>query len=99
MKLQFEKMGVGKSIGLIFSIVTIFLSIGCEPPPAATTNTNVSANTAAVNTATSNVSNTSVTSVPNKESQAKMPVTLPVLDAMFSDESFAGELKSKIQLT
>jgi hypothetical protein len=99
MKLQFEKMGVGKSIGLIFSIVTIFLFIGCEQPPAANANTNVSANTAAVNTAASNVSNISVASVPNKEAQAKMPVTLPVLDAMFSDESFAGELKSKIQLS
>jgi lipoprotein-anchoring transpeptidase ErfK/SrfK len=28
-----------------------------------------------------------------------MPVTLPVLDAMFTDEQFAGELKSKLQLT
>ncbi|CAN5659550.1 hypothetical protein BH24ACI1_BH24ACI1_26060 [soil metagenome] len=97
MKIQFEKMGVGKSIVLIFSIGIIFLSIGCEVP-APTTNTSVNANTAAVNTVAvpSNVSNTTV---PNKESEAKMPVTLPVLDAMFSDESFAGELKSKIQLT
>ncbi|HWW76278.1 MAG TPA: L,D-transpeptidase family protein [Pyrinomonadaceae bacterium] len=30
---------------------------------------------------------------------ANLPVTLPVLDAMFSDEAFAGELKSKLQLT
>src|SRR5215217_896940 len=30
---------------------------------------------------------------------ANLPVTLPVLDAMFADESFAGELKSKLQLT
>ncbi len=28
-----------------------------------------------------------------------MPVTLPVLDAMFSDETFAAELKSKVQLS
>ncbi len=28
-----------------------------------------------------------------------MPVTLPVLDAMFSDENFASDLKSKLQLT
>jgi lipoprotein-anchoring transpeptidase ErfK/SrfK len=27
------------------------------------------------------------------------PVTLPVLDAMFADEAFAGELKSKLQLS
>jgi L,D-transpeptidase ErfK/SrfK len=30
---------------------------------------------------------------------ASLPVTLPVLDAMFADEAFAGELKSKLQLT
>ena len=30
---------------------------------------------------------------------ASLPVTLPVLDAMFEDEAFAGELKSKLQLT
>ncbi|MBA4123270.1 MAG: L,D-transpeptidase [Acidobacteria bacterium] len=97
MKIQFEKTGVGKSMTLIFSIGIIFLSIGCEPP-APTTNATVNANTVAVNTAVA-PSNLSNTTVPNKESEAKMPVTLPVLDAMFSDESFAGELKSKIQLT
>ncbi|HEX7312679.1 MAG TPA: L,D-transpeptidase family protein [Pyrinomonadaceae bacterium] len=32
-------------------------------------------------------------------SAAALPVTLPVLDAMFADEAFAGELKSKLQLT
>ena len=30
---------------------------------------------------------------------ANLPVTLPVLDAMFADEAFAGELKLKLQLT
>lgn len=30
---------------------------------------------------------------------ASLPVTLPVLDAMFADEAFAGELKSKLQLS
>jgi lipoprotein-anchoring transpeptidase ErfK/SrfK len=30
---------------------------------------------------------------------AGLPVTLPVLDAMFADEAFAGELKSKLQLS
>lgn len=34
-----------------------------------------------------------------RASAANLPVTLPVLDAMFADESFAGELKSKLQLT
>ena len=31
--------------------------------------------------------------------EARVPVTLPVLDAFFHDEAFAGELKSKLQLT
>ncbi len=31
--------------------------------------------------------------------EGALPVTLPVLDAFFADESFAGELKSKLQLT
>lgn len=35
----------------------------------------------------------------NGAARAELPVTLPVLDAMFADESFAGELKSKLQLT
>ena len=34
-----------------------------------------------------------------KTAAANLPVTLPVLDAMFADEAFAGELKSKLQLT
>src|SRR5687767_2015833 len=28
-----------------------------------------------------------------------MPVTLPVLDAFFADETFAGELKTNLQMT
>jgi len=98
MKLQFKKMSVGKSFAWIFSIGIMFLSFGCEQPAPTTTNTTtVNANTTAVvNNAPVNTSNTAV---PNKELQSKMPVTLPVLDAMFSDENFANELKSKAQLS
>ncbi len=98
MKLKSKKFSIEKSIALIFTIGLIFISFGCEQPTAPVTNTNVNSptNTAAVNTAPTNLSNTSV---PNKEAQVKMPVTLPVLDAMFSDEDFANELKSKVQLT
>lgn len=34
-----------------------------------------------------------------KPKQINLPVTLPVLDAMFADETFAAELKSKLSLT
>jgi lipoprotein-anchoring transpeptidase ErfK/SrfK len=44
-------------------------------------------------TATPAATNTSASNA------ASLPVTLPVLDAMFADESFAGELKSKLQLS
>jgi lipoprotein-anchoring transpeptidase ErfK/SrfK len=36
---------------------------------------------------------------PAPAAASNLPVTLPVLDAMFADEAFAGELKSKLQLT
>src|SRR5687768_6225969 len=35
----------------------------------------------------------------NGAAAASLPVTLPVLDAMFADEAFAGELKAKLQLS
>lgn len=34
-----------------------------------------------------------------KEQAANLPFTLPVLDAMFAEENFPGELKSKLSLT
>ena len=97
MNSQFNKMSVKKLIGLAFPVGIAFFTFGCEPPNTTTTNTAaVNTNTVAVNSAPINAANTTVV---NKELQSKMPVTLPVLDAMFSDETFAGELKSKLQLT
>lgn len=100
MKTQFLKKCVEKPIVLTIAIGLAVLSFGCGQP-APTTNANVNTNTAVVNAAPVNsiAANSSPAPSPNKESQAKMPVTLPVLDAMFSDETFAGELKSKVQLT
>ncbi len=93
MKFEFENKSSGKPLFLIFTIATILFSLGCEPPPA---NTTVNANTNVSNT---NVTTTKVETATTKESTMKMPVTLPVLDAMFADESFAADLKSKLQLT
>src|SRR5215831_513877 len=36
---------------------------------------------------------------PPKNEAVDMPLTLPVLDAFFSDDAFAGELKQKVGLT
>jgi lipoprotein-anchoring transpeptidase ErfK/SrfK len=59
-------------------------------PGGANANTGASPNASATPAAaTSGASNSAVS----------LPVTLPVLDAMFADEAFAGELKSKLQLS
>ena len=96
MKFQFKKISVEKPIALYFLIALVLFSFGCEPPPTST-----NANVTAVNAAPNNIAPANVSNPvqPNKELQARMPVTLPVLDAMFSDENFASELKSKVQLS
>src|SRR3989440_216937 len=58
------------------------------PPPAANANASASPSPTA----------TPATTAPDA-GEAGLPLTLPVLDAMFADSSFAGELKSKLQLT
>jgi len=96
MKFNFEKTIFGKTIFLSFFITTILFSFGCEPPA---TNTNATANTNANGSVSNMTANATNTSAQNNPSTPAMPVTLPVLDAMFSDESFAADLKSKLQLT
>ncbi len=78
---------------LLFLVCGIFLLQGCIPPETTTTNSNLS--NAAVNTANSAPAETTK----KPELNFDMPVTLPVLEAMLTDESFVGELKTKLQLT
>lgn len=61
--------------------------------PSAPSGANANASPTPVATATPTPTPTSTSNA------ASLPVTLPVLDAMFADESFAGELKSKLQLS
>lgn len=70
---------------------------GCVNEPS-TTNT---ANTNAANTNTSAppTNATANTNTAGASVAKQAPVTLPVLDAMFAEENFAGELKSKVGLT
>src|SRR5215203_2866967 len=91
----FEKLKNRKFFVLIFIGVLIDFTACVPPTDQPTTNTNVS-----TNLATNTVVNTNTAKPPeNQQAAVSMPVTLPVLDAMFSDEQFAGELKSKLQLT
>ncbi|HEV2863367.1 MAG TPA: L,D-transpeptidase [Pyrinomonadaceae bacterium] len=84
---------------LVLSALLLALAAaGCTQagPPA----TNTAATNTAANTATAAATPTPAASPAAPASAASdLPVTLPVLDAMFADEAFAGELKSRLQLT
>jgi lipoprotein-anchoring transpeptidase ErfK/SrfK len=76
--------------------LTTVLSIGCQTTPTtngpqnSATNTNVSGNSA-------NVSNSNTTARPVEA--GNFPITMPVVDAMFSDDSFTDAAKTAAQLT
>src|SRR5437868_2494659 len=84
-------------------VALIVAASGC----ATTTTTNAptnAANTNATPAANANAAaSPSPTATPTTNAadggEAELPLTLPVLDAMFADSSFAGALKSKLQLT
>jgi lipoprotein-anchoring transpeptidase ErfK/SrfK len=79
------------------ALLALAAATACQP--ATTGNANVTNTT---NTATANA-NASASPTPassaNSAGASNLPVTLPVLDAMFAEEGFAGELKSRLQLT
>ncbi|MBC7797109.1 MAG: L,D-transpeptidase family protein [Pyrinomonadaceae bacterium] len=90
------------TIGLGFLLATVFTASSCEvttqkTPIATQPTANERIETPST---TPNVVPTATATPPSKEAQAaNMPVTLPVLDAMFTDDAFAKELKSKLGLT
>lgn len=100
MDFQFNQAPIGKRLALIFTLVVILTAFGCEQPTPVS-NANISVSAPATNTAVNTATNTVVQNAPtqNTEMAVRMPVTLPVLDAMFSDENFANDLKMKVQLT
>ena len=71
---------------LVFSLC---LLIGCTAPPP---NNPTTAN---VNTAPS----PATTPAPVESKQASAQITLPLLDALLTDEKFVGELRSRLKLT
>ena len=81
---------IGEVKILFTLILTLFIFQACVPPEQANVNsTPVNTNSSTINT------NTQV----KKSFDPSQAVTLPVIDAMFADDSFAGELKTKLQLT
>ena len=80
----------------ILLILTALVFAGCE------TNSNQSSNqNTQVSTNTNSNSNTAINTKPNDaiRRNAGLPVTLPLIDAMFTDESFTQEAKTAVQLS
>ncbi|HEY8561456.1 MAG TPA: L,D-transpeptidase [Pyrinomonadaceae bacterium] len=85
-----------KNLYLLVPVVALLAFAGCVPPENTSTgNTNAAPNPANTNANTARPP----ASPENRQASLAMPVTLPVLDAMFADEQFTGELKTKLQLT
>jgi lipoprotein-anchoring transpeptidase ErfK/SrfK len=87
-------------VSAALAIVLLLASSGCVPNTptnnAGPATPDASASPAATPAATPVAA---ASPAANAVSQANLPVTLPVLDAMFAEESFPAELKSKLQLT
>src|SRR6476620_9670744 len=81
---------VWRSIGLGFFAALALAATGCATQPSGNSNS--------VSVAPSPTATAIPSPSPNTETKT-VAVTLPVLDALFSDEAFKGELKSKLQLT
>src|SRR5215213_1332991 len=91
------KLHQSKIFITFFSLILLGF-YGCAPQEQGNTNTGANTNANAQNTTVA--TNTNVAKpAENKEVALAMPVTLPVLDAMFSDEQFANDLKTKLQLS
>jgi lipoprotein-anchoring transpeptidase ErfK/SrfK len=84
---------------LALAAASVFFMAGCENPNTPSNQTAAANTTQASNTNLTNGQTNSSQQVSTETGAAYVPVTLPVLDAMFTDENFAGELKSKLNLT
>src|SRR4051794_38689248 len=88
--------GSVRSVGLLGFTVLSLIAAGCA------TNTQVNTtpgNTTVANTQPTPSANANVAEAQPPAPADNTPITLPVIDAMFSDESFANDLKSNVGLT
>jgi lipoprotein-anchoring transpeptidase ErfK/SrfK len=81
--------------GAVLALALILCGAGCVQQPGNTSNS--TANSTTTNTATTSATPQTVKA--NATDADAVPVTLPLLDALFHEETFASELKTKLQLT
>src|SRR5260370_31837792 len=80
-----------RPLSYLFALTSCLMVIGCVVQPANQTNKSPVASPSPSSTASPSPS-------PEKAANAE-PLTLPVLDAFFADDSFSGSLKTRLQLT
>lgn len=84
----------------VAALSVVIAGAGCVAESPNIANTNTTATTTNANIITTPSPTASPTAGPTTGANANnVPVTLPLLDAMFADEAFASELKTKLQLT
>lgn len=83
-------------IFLVLAFVLFGFGTACVPPEQSNANTQIDTNANSTQIANANVANTAAPA--KAQNNSHLPVTLPVLDAMFYDEQFAQELKTTLQL-
>ena len=81
-------------LSIISLISGLILITACVPPNTANTAPPVNSGPANVTPAPQPIANPA-----DSARTVNIPVTLPVLDAMFTDEAFVQEMKQKLQLT
>ncbi|MEA2172508.1 MAG: L,D-transpeptidase ErfK/SrfK [Blastocatellia bacterium] len=95
-----------RATGVCVCFALVFVGAGCATQTGNTTPADTATTTNTTTTTNSSATTAplpSPSASPSPASQAQQasaaPLTLPVLDAFFADQSFAAELKSKLQLT
>ncbi|HKG14003.1 MAG TPA: L,D-transpeptidase [Pyrinomonadaceae bacterium] len=88
-----------RSPALVLASLLLAASACTTNAPTNTAQPSAPGNGATANSSPAANATPAATTAGASNNAASLPVTLPVLDAMFADESFAGELKSKLQLS
>ena len=84
---------------ILMPLVATVIMLAAGGCTATVTNTNTNTNTASNTNTTSNTNAAAATPASSNPNLSNVSVTLPLLDAMFAEENFANELKSRVQLT
>ncbi|MEJ7713157.1 MAG: hypothetical protein WKF84_25755 [Pyrinomonadaceae bacterium] len=90
-KLRIETLALG--------LISMLIAVACEAPQTTTTTSTSNANISAAPSPAPASAPTPAAATANSFGNEDLSITFPVVDAFFTDEAFAADLKSKLQLT